>query len=85
MGTTAQRTWGYDVKRSERFIVRTIAACLSIIIGAVIALVRLALGHEVYTCLTVAILAAWCLLPSAGARDSLGDALREDARERGES
>lgn len=64
--------------RANRFILRTLAAVLGLLVGIVVAVARCAMGHEAYTALAVALVYAWCMLPSAEDRHALGQAQRDD-------
>lgn len=66
------------MKRSNRIIARTMAAALSVLIGATCALVRCLMGHEFYTCLCVALVACWAILPSPEDMKGLDEAIRAD-------
>ena len=67
------------MKRSNRFIVRVTIACLSLVVGALVALVRCLMGHEFYTCLVVSLIACWCIMPSRAECSALQAAQTADS------
>lgn len=67
------------MKRSNRFIVRVVVAVSTLIVGALVALVRCLMGHEFYTCLVVSLIACWCILPSRAECDALQAAQTADS------
>ncbi len=67
--------------RITRFILRVALALASAVVGIIIAIARIALGHECYTALVVTASLCWALLPDRGECVELDTAMHDQRRD----